>query len=129
MATPGLTLAGASVPVLAYGQAQASAYVLLPPAQDTQSLTISTAHCQEWDCTLLVDVVTRHASGELSTEDADTLADLVSDRLDGNRLALPQGLQILRAVVEQVNGGDALDGEQVDIHRYLRLRYTLSLNS
>ena len=29
-------------------------------------------------------------------------------------------------MVESVNGGSGLDGEQVDIHRYIRLRYSLA---
>ena len=101
---------------------------LLNPDQDTCNSTLDGPRCQQWDCTLLVDVVTLHANGALSTALADEAADVVADHLHHNRFTLPAGLQLLTAKVDSVNGGSGLDGEQVDIHRYLRLRYTVAYN-
>lgn len=129
LTSPALVLDGATVSVKAYGAGEGSAYVLLPPAQDTANKTNTNPRCQQWECTLLVDAVTLHPNTQLSVARADALADLLSARLDGNRLPLPQGLQVTRAAVENVNGADDSDGEQVDIHRYLRVRYSISLNS
>ncbi len=125
---PALVLAsGAVLPVRAYGSAATEpVYLLLSPDQDTQNLTQAGRACTQWDCTLLVDVVTLHQNGALSVALADEVADAVTERLHQYRPMLPAGLQLLRAVVESVNGGSQLDGEQVDIHRYLRLRYSLA---
>lgn len=129
LTTPALELAGESVPVLAYGATDATAYVLLPPAQDTASPTSASRSCKGWSCTLLVDVVTLNKTAELSVARADALAELVSERLDGVRLVLEGDMQISQATVEQVNGGESYDGEKVDIHRYLRLRYQVYYNA
>ena len=127
LTSPAVVLAGgATVPVRAYGSGPELVYLLLSPDQDTQNLTLAGRACDQWDCTLLVDVVTLHANGALSVALADEAADAVTQHLHRNRLALPAGLQILRATVESMNGGSALDGEQVDIHRYLRVRYTIA---
>ena len=130
LTSPAVVLAdGAVLPVRAYGGGTEAVYLLLNPDQDTQNLTLSGPRCQQWDCTLLVDVVSLHASTVLSVAEADEAADVVADHLHQNRFALPAGLQVLRARVETVNGGSELDGEQVDIHRYLRLRYSLAYNA
>ena len=128
LTSPALELAGIPVPVRAYGIGAEAAYVLLSPDQDTLSSISSGPRCEQWDCTLLVDVVTLHRNGALSVALADELADLITERLHHNRFPLPLGLHLLRAVVEGVNGASQLDGEQVDIHRYLRLRYTVAYN-
>ena len=126
---PLVLASGASVPVRAYGRGPEPVYVLLNPDQDTCNITLDSPRCQQWDCTLLVDVVTRHVSTALSVAVADEAADAVTEQLHHNRLLLPAGLQVLAARVETVNGGSGLDGEQVDIHRYLRLRYSLAYNA
>ena len=129
LTSPAVVLAsGVTVPVRAYGRSTDPVSILLSPEQDTCNSTLDSPRCQQWDCTLLVDVVTLHASTLLSIAEADEAADVVADHLHQNRFALPAGLQILRARVESVNGGSGLDGEQVDIHRYLRLRYSLAYN-
>ena len=129
LTSPAVVLAsGVTVPVRAYGRGTEAAYILLNPDQDTCNITLDGPRCQQWDCTLLVDVVTLHASGTLSTAPADEAADVVAEHLHHNRFTLPAGLQLLRAAVESVSGGSGLDGEQVDIHRYLRLRYTVAYN-
>ena len=130
LTSPAVVLvSGVMVPVRAYGRGTEAAYILLNPDQDTCNSTIDSPRCQQWDCTLLVDVVTLHASGTLSTALADEVADAVADHLHHNRFTLPAGLQLLAAKVESVSGGSGLDGEQVDIHRYLRLRYTVAYNA
>ena len=127
LTSPAVVLeSGVSVPVRAYGRGMEAVYILLNPDQDTCNKTLDGRACKQWDCTLLVDVVTLHRNGELSVALADEAADAVSAHLDNARLALPAGLQILRATVENINGGSQLDGEQVDIHRYLRVRYTIA---
>ena len=130
LTSPAVVLAsGVTVPVRAYGRGTEAAYILLNPDQDTCNITLDGLRCQQWDCTLLVDVVTLHASTLLTVADADEAADAVADHLHHNRFTLPAGLQILTAKVDSFNGGSGLDGEQVDIHRYLRLRYSLAYNA
>lgn len=126
LTSPAVELDGAVVPVKAFGEAEADVYVLLDPNQDTSNTTLRTRACRRWDCTLLVDVVTRNKNNRLSVEVADEVADLVSERLDNLRMELPSSLMVESATVETILGGGNLDGEQVDIHRYLRLRYTIN---
>lgn len=129
LSSPAPVLNGQAVTVRAYGGGVAPAYVLLNPDLDTCNKTLDGRACKQWDCTFLVDVVTLHANDRLSVALADELADLLSERMDNVRLSLAGGLQVTRASVEQVNSGSRLDGEQVDIHRYLRLRYSVSYNT
>lgn len=104
------------------------AYVLL--GQPTAEPTRGSVGCRQWDCTVLLDCVTLFAPGEASSIPADELADAVLSRLEAQALPLGGGLQMGRARLQLLNGADdAFDGKQIDVHRYVRMRFSLSYNS
>jgi hypothetical protein len=102
-------------------------YVLL--GQPTCEQEPGSQGCKSWDCTLLLDCITLYDPGYATSILADELADQLSARTDGLRLTLPAGLQAAPATVENIHGlQDTFDGRQTEVHRYMRLRYSLYTN-
>lgn len=129
LTSPALELGSVVVPVVAYGlPAGTGPYILSDPAQDTSTEAAAARSCKQWECTLLLDMVTLHQVGAISVAKADELAVLASDRLSDVLLPLANGYRMMSAKVEQINGGNDFDGEKADVHRYLRLRYLVYLN-
>lgn len=118
-----LLLQGQPIPVYQHLPADfgADRYVLL--SQPTCTRSGGGQGCKTWEATVLLDCVTLFAPGYVSSIPADEMAGLVAERVDGIVLPLGGGLQASRGEVEQILGlQDAFDGEQTDVHRYLRLR-------
>lgn len=102
----------------------ATAYVLI--SQPTVADLPGTAGCRMWSCTLLLDCVTLCEPEAISAVLCDELADEVLGRLQGQPLALGGGLRLNgRATLELLSGAADFDQEQVDVHRYLRMRFSL----
>lgn len=123
LTTEPLTLDGAAIGV--YDKSPAGdTYVLL--TQPTQTPTTRSRACQGYDCTMLIDCTSGFKTqGIVSSDPADDLAALVFNRLNGVRLTIGPGWQTTNATVEQANGLDDFNNEQVDVHRYLRLRWSM----
>ena len=82
--------------------------------------------CKSWDCTLLLDCVQICAPGFVNADEADRLAGEVDERLTRQELPLPEGWSMSEGRTETINGLDErFDGEQIDVHRYVRMRFTL----
>lgn len=121
-----LALEGAPVPVFEHlpNDFDGARYVLLN--EPAASKRPGSRGCQAWSCTVLVDCVTLYTPGYVSSIPADELADQVTQRLDGVVLPLTGGLSMSLAEAETINSlNDAFDGEQVDVHRYVRMRFAL----
>ncbi|SDY97571.1 hypothetical protein [Hymenobacter psychrophilus] len=102
----------------------ASAYVLV--TQPTVADLPGTAACRMWSATLLLDCVTLSEPESISAVLCDELADAVLGRLQGAALPMGGGLQLSgRATLELLTSGADFDTEQIDIHRYLRMRFTI----
>lgn len=97
-------------------------YVLI--GQPTANRAGGSRACRIWSCTVLLDCVTVFAPGETSSIPADAIASLVCDRLDGATLLVP-GYQAGEATAEAVLSGTDFDGEEADVHRYVRMRFPL----
>jgi hypothetical protein len=126
LTAPPLTVDGAQVPVFEHlpnGFSEPN-YVLL--GEPTVTKRPGSRGCQSWSCALLVDCVTLHTPGYVSSIAADELASQVCARLDEVQLPLAEGYAMSRADAESINSlSDSTDGEQVDVHRYVRMRFTL----
>lgn len=86
-------------------------------------------NCRIWEVVVQLDCTTLFAPGFVSSAPADALASLVCERLDGPRLSLPGGYQMGQATAETVQGlEDAFDNEEVDVHRYVRMRFQVYQN-
>ncbi|SNR92384.1 hypothetical protein [Hymenobacter mucosus] len=134
---PAVYAALTSPPLAAVAGVQPKVYQYLPKGfkdvlyvqikQPTATKERGAQGCKSWSCTVLLDCVRLTQPGRSSSVAVDELADLVSERLDGARLYLGADLEASPADVEQITPlDDAFDGEQVDIHRYLRVRFTVS---
>lgn len=125
LTTPPLVLEGEEIGVYEHN-AEGTRYVLVN--QPTANRAGGSAGCKVWDCTVLLDCVTLFAPEAVSSGPADALASLVVDRLDEVVLPLAGGFQMGTADVDTVQGiNDAFDGEQTDVHRYVRMRFQLYL--
>lgn len=127
LTSPSLLLDSQAVPVYEHN-AEGAQYVLI--GQPTANRAGGSTACRIWDCTVLLDCVTLFHPEDVSSGPADAIASLVVSRLDGKRLPLAGGFQMGTATAETVEGlNDAFDGEETDVHRYVRMRFQLYLNS
>ncbi|GAB2958993.1 hypothetical protein GCM10027048_27730 [Hymenobacter coalescens] len=125
-ATP-LAWGASAVPVYQHlNTPHAGHYVLLTqPTSVTQSLNPS---CRRWSCTVLLDVVTQFAEGQVSTIPAATVADQITARLEGQRLLLPAGWDCGPGTLE-LQTQLTETGELLALRRLLRLRWDVAYHA
>lgn len=122
LTAPPLVADGGDVPAYEHlAEPEAGHYVLL--TQPTAVGASGARDCRQWSCTALVDIVTQFAPGYVSSAPADELADAVTDRVEGQSLALPAGYQCGPARLELHSELRELDGELVAVRRLLRFRW------
>lgn len=122
LASPALLLDGVAVPVFEHvPDNYAGHYVLLQ--QPTHVPAGRARGCQGWSCTALVDVITQFAAEAVSSDPVDELLDQISERLDGEPLALPTGFDCGRATFEPSLEIRETTGERVQVRRLVRYRW------
>lgn len=82
--------------------------------------------CQQWPCTATVEVVTRFATGSVSSTPADEIAEYVLSLLQGQPLLMPPNWQ---AMPGQLDGADdegaPSDGQVLIVRRRLKMRWAV----
>lgn len=124
LTTPALLLDEVTVPVYAYVPSQRKPpYVLL--TLPTTVTVPGPAACQVWECTFLLKIVTHFpATNQASSKPVWTISEQVLTRLEGQRLALPDGLQMNPIEVAFANTLSEADGDALVVLRDIRLKVT-----
>ena len=124
LTTPALLRDASTFPVVVHAQAGSQEYLLL--SQCTSVQTSASAACREWNCTLLLTIVTRFEQANLVSEiPAYDLSEQVFSRLVDQRLDLVGGFSMSPIEVALANNLHEYDQQAVNVLRYLRLRFSV----
>lgn len=117
---------GNSIPVFEFVPTESpNDYILI--SQQAVIPASGTIACRRWECTLLLDIVTKFpAKNQASSLPASHIAEQVISVLLDKRLVLdgefgmsPAQLSMSQSLVDNVTG------EYLDVHRYLRFQFYL----
>lgn len=125
LTSPELLVNGAVVPVKEYFPLnQPGHYVEVTQPTDTDAG--GGAHCPQFDCTVLLNVVTQFAGRTITRVPAESIVTQINERLRGQRLALPDGWDCSPGILSALQVGVEKPDQLLSIRRLLRYRWTLT---
>lgn len=127
LTSPALTVAGVAVPVWRHlPLPEPGHYVHLQ--QPTLAALPGATGCKVWSCTTLVDVITQFQPGYVSDAPVNELIEQITNRLDGQRLALT-GYDCGPATYDPSQPLEEADGELIAVRQLLRFRWAVYQHS